>query len=224
MSFMAKHHNPKDHSLNGDLDDEIIRDQVNEIIKKYPKDYISKLEEIGFVYHDDEKDQEELEEEAAKPLNANQEYLVSFFDGDIPLSDETCEIYLEERRSSNPNYPLLRKYLKSGNKNLLSLILYGLNLFPVSEELLSDLVFFHENNGILQIVINHYMTACENQENLETFSDLVMEFYYATAPDGYDALYALKEKFPIGADKRKIIDFLNETEDAGIDEDDDDEF
>jgi hypothetical protein len=47
-----------------------------------------------------------------------------------------------------------------------------------------------------------------------------MEFYYATAPDGYDALYALKEKFAIGSDKRKIIDFLNEIEDAGVDEDD----
>jgi hypothetical protein len=197
---------------------------VNQIFKKYPKDCISKLEEIGFVYHDDENDQEEQEEVAAKPLNANQEYLVSFFDGEIPLSNETCKIFLEERRSSTTNYPLFRKYFKSGNKNLLSMILYGLHLFPVSDELLSDLVFFHENNGILQVVIDHYMTACENQENLETFSNLIMEFYYATAPDGYDALYALKEKFTIGSDKRKIIDFLNEIEDAGVDEEDDYEF
>jgi len=219
MSFMAKHYKQKDHFSNDDLDDEIVQDQVKQIFKKTPKDYISNLEEIGFVYHDDENDLDEQEEITAEPLNANQEYLISFFDGEIPLSNETCEIFLEER-NSNANYPLFRKYFKSGNKNLLSMILYGLHLFPVSDELLSDLALFHENNGILQVVIDHYMTACMNQQNLETFSNLVMEFYYATAPDGYDALYALKEKFAIGSDKRKIIDFLNEIEDAGVDEDD----
>ncbi|MDR3543026.1 MAG: hypothetical protein P4L69_18995 [Desulfosporosinus sp.] len=217
---MAKHHKSKDHSLNDDLDDKTIQDQVNQFFKRHPKDYFSKLEEIGFVYRDDENDQEEQEEVAAKPLNENQEYLVSFFDGEIPLSNETFEIFLEERRCSNPNFPLFRRYFKSGNKNLLFMILYGLHHFPVSAELLSDSAYSHEYKGILQIVINHYMTACENQENLETFSNLVMEFYYATAPDEYQALYALKEKFPIGTDKRKIIDFLNEIEDAGVNEED----
>ena len=224
MSFMAKHHKPKDHSLNGDLDDEIIRDQVDQIIKKYPKDHISKLEEIGFVYHDDEKDEEELEEEAAKPLNANEEYLVSFFDGEIPLSDETCEIYLEERRNPNQNYPLVRKYFKSGNKNLLSMILHGLDLFPVSEELLSDLAFFHEYYGMLQILVDRYMTACENQENLEAFSELVMEFYYSIGSDEYNVLYALIKKFSVGTNKRKVIDFLIEIEAARIDNQEDVEF
>ena len=221
---MAKHHKSKNHSFNGDLDDEIIRDQVDRIIKKYPKDYISKLEEIGFVFHDDEKDEEELEEEAAKPLNASQELLVSFFEGEIPLSNETCEFFLEERRSPNPNYPLLRKYFKSGNKNLLSLILHGLDLFPVSEELLSDLAFFHEYYGMLQILIDRYMTACENQENLEAFSDMVMEFYYSTGSDEYDVLHALIKKFPVGTNKRKVIDFLIEIEHARIDEEKDVEF
>ncbi len=54
----------------------------------------------------------------------------------------------------------------------------------------------------------------------EVFSELVMDFYYATISDGYDALYAMKELYPVGTDKRKVIDFLNEIEDAGLYEDD----
>ena len=34
------------------------------------------------------------------------------------------------------------------------------------------------------------------------------EFYYSTNPDGYEALYALRELFGQETDKRKIIDFL----------------
>lgn len=47
-----------------------------------------------------------------------------------------------------------------------------------------------------------------------------MDFYYATIPNGYDALHAMKELYPVGSDKRKVVDFLNEIEDAGLDEDD----
>jgi hypothetical protein len=218
---MNNNYNDKDIPDYDDLDDEILRDEVNRIFIKHPHDYISRLEELGFVYHDDEDDQEEQEETSAKPENKRQKYLVSFFNGNILLSDKTVEIFLEERRNSNPNYPLFRKYFKEANKHLLSLLLHGLHHYPVSGELLSDLSYFHEFQNILNILIGHYTVACEKQQNLAVFSELAMDFYYATVPDGYDALYALKEVYPVGTDKRKVIDLLNEIEDAGVDEEND---
>jgi len=204
-----KNHRPV---ADNDLDDEIISDEISRILRENPHDYIAKLEEIGFIYHDDDIDHEEQEEAEARPLNANQEYLVSFFDGAIPLSEKTVEIFLEERRSRQPNLPLIRKYFKQANKHLLSLLLHGLHRYPVSDELLSDLAYFHETQNILSILIDHYTAACEKQQNLEAFSELALDFFYATLPDGYDALHALKEKYPPGTTKRSVLDFLSEVE------------
>jgi len=39
------------------------------------------------------------------------------------------------------------------------------------------------------------MKACLNQANLKTFAELAQDFYYATNPDGYEALHALQELF-----------------------------
>jgi len=80
-------------NFDDDLDDEITGDEIKRIFKNHPHDYIAKLEEIGFIYHDDDIDEEELEEAKARPLNTNQEYLVSFFNGDIALSEKTVVIF-----------------------------------------------------------------------------------------------------------------------------------
>jgi hypothetical protein len=216
---MTKQGKQKGSNIFSDPDDESIRDKVNALFKKHPKDYISKLEDLGFKYHDDDETDLEAEEEAkAKPLNANQRYLVKFFNGKIPLSDRMVEIFLEEKRHPSPNYPLFRKYFTSSNKNLFTLILHGLRLYPVSDELLSDLAFYHEFKGILKEVIDHFIVACEKQENLEVFSETVQDFYYATAPDGFDAFYELKQRFQVGLKKRAVIDFLEELEDSCVDE------
>jgi hypothetical protein len=217
---MCKHDKHKDNSENDDLDNDSSADEVSRIFKEHPKDYISRLEEIGLVYHDDGPDEEEQEEAVAKPENKNQKDLIAFFNGDIPLSEKIVEKFLEERRCPDPNYPLFRRYFRQANKHLLSLIMHGLNRDPVLIELLSDLKYFHEYQNILSTVIKHYTIACDAQENLETFSELAMDFYYATLGDSYDALYALKERYPIDSEKRAVVDFLNEIEDAGVEEDD----
>ena len=54
---MNNNYNDKDILDYDDLDDEILRDEVNRIFIKHPHDYISRLGELGFVYHDDEDDQ-----------------------------------------------------------------------------------------------------------------------------------------------------------------------
>jgi hypothetical protein len=217
---MGKHDKHKDHNEYDDFESNSTIDEVSHIFKEHPRDYISRLEEMGFVYHDDEIDEEKNEEAVAKPENKNQRDLVAFFNDDISLSDEIVEKYLEEMRCPDPNYPLFRKYFRQANKHLLSLILQGLNRDPVLIELLNDLTYFHEYQNILTTVIEHYTVACDLQENLETFSELAMDFYYATAADGYDALYALKKRYPIGSKKRVIVNFLNEIEDAGVEVDD----
>ena len=208
---MAQDDNYKDDYDTDDLDNEIFRDEVERVFKRHPHDYISKLEELGFEYFDDdEEDIEEQEEVSAKPENSNQEYLVSYFDGDITLSAKTIAIFLEERNSRTPNYPLFRKYFKSTNENLLSMIIHGLEIDPLSDELLLDLSFFHEFQNQLNLLIKYYSKACEKQEDLEAFTELAQDFYYAAIPDGFNAYYALRDLFNRGTDRRKIVDFLVE--------------
>ena len=197
------------------LKNEMIIEKVDEVFRTQPDNYISALEEIGFKYYDDDDDDmEEMEEANAIPENQNQKELVAYFEGQKELSDKTLRTFLEERNTENPNLPLIRKYFKKANQNLKSLILYGLDHYPGNLDLLSDLGFFHEFENILGTLITYYTQACVGQENLETFSELAQDFYNTTFPDGYEALYALRDLFEPGTDKRKVIDFLIDEEEG----------
>jgi hypothetical protein len=190
------------------LKNEIIRDKVNEIFRNQPKDHIAKMEELGFEYFEDDEDYEEIEERNARPENQRQRDLVAYFENKKKLSKKIFESYSDEKAAESPNYPLIRKYYKEANKNLKSLLLYGLINYPGRIDLLSDLSFFHEFENILSILITYYTQACVDQANLDTFSELVKNFYFSTNLDGYEAYYALRELFEPETDKRKIIDFL----------------
>ena len=201
------------------LKNEIIRDKVNEIFRNHPKNYIAKMEELGFEYFEDDYDYEEIEERNAKPENQRQRDLVAYFENKKKLSKKIFESFSEEKASENPNFPLIRKYFKKANQNLKALILYGLDHYPGRIDLLSDLTFFHEFENILNTLISYYTRACVDQQNLETFSELAKDFYYATSPDGYEALYTLRELFQPDTDKRKVIEFLvSEEEDRKFSE------
>jgi len=198
------------------LRNKIAMDKVDEIFRTQPHNYISALEEIGFTYYEDDYDDpEEIEEANAKPENQNQKDIIAYFEGEKELSDKILQIFLEERDAENPNLPLIRKYFKSANQNLKSLILYGLDHYPGRLDLLSDLGFFHEFENILSTLITYYTQACVDQQNLQTFAELAQDFYNTTIPDGYEALYALRDLFEPGTDKREIIDILLAKEDEG---------
>jgi hypothetical protein len=198
------------------LRNKIAMDKVDEIFRTQPDNYISALEEIGFTYYEDDfDDNEEIEEANAKPENQNQKDLVAYFNGEKELSDRIIKIFFEEKDTENPNLPLIRKYFKSANQNLKSLILYGLDHYPGRLDLLSDLGFFHEFENILSTLITYYTQACVDQQNLQTFAELAQDFYNTTIPDGYEALYALRDLFEPGKDKREIIDILIAKEDEG---------
>jgi hypothetical protein len=190
------------------LKNEIIRDKVNEIFRNHPKDYIAKMEEIGFSYFEDDDDSEEIEERNAKAENQRQRDLVDYFENKRKLTKEIFESFSKEKAADNPNYPLFRKYFKDANKNLKSLLLFGLDNYPGRIDLLSDLTFFHEFQNILSILISYYTQACVDQQNADTFVELAKDFYYSTKPDDYEAYYALRELFEPETEKRKIIDFL----------------
>ena len=193
------------------LKDEVIIDKVNEIFRSRSDSYIAALEEIGFEYH--EEDEEEMEERKAKPKNKNQRKLVAYFEGEEDASEIIFAAFITERYAKRPNLPLIRKYFKKANQKLKALLIYGLDHYPGRIDLLSDLTYFHEFENILTTLIIYYTRACVNQENLETFTELTQDFYYATNPDGYEALYALRELFEPHTEKRKIIDFLISEED-----------
>ena len=64
------------------LKKEIIRDKVDDIFRNHPKDYVAKMEELGFEYFEEDDDSEEIEERNAKPENQRQIDLVAYFENE----------------------------------------------------------------------------------------------------------------------------------------------
>ncbi len=178
---------------------------VSGVFKKDRKDWSKHLENLGFTWVDDEDDREEIEEQIAKAENQHQKALVDFFDDKTSLTNELLDMFLSEKESETPNYPLFRKYFKQGNANLLQLIYFGLKKAPTNVGLLSDLSFFHWIHGLLGEVIERYLIACEFEKDLEKFEVLIKDFYYNTVDDGYDALYELKQRYNAGLKKGEIV-------------------
>jgi hypothetical protein len=134
--------------------------------------------------------------------------LVAYFEGQIEISEDLLTTLITERHKKCPNLPLIRKYFKSANQRLKALIIWGLDRYPASLQLLSDLTYYHEFENALRLLIHYYTDACVLQANLKTFTELAQDFYYVTDLDGYNALYALRDLFEPGTEKRKIVDFL----------------
>lgn len=189
------------------IKNEMIRDKVDDIFRTQPQQWREALEEIGFKYYEEE-DEEAIEESKARPRTKAQRDLAAYLEGQREISEGILTTLITERYKKRPNLPLIRKYFKSANQRLKALIIWGLDRYPASLELLSDLTYYHEFENVLRPLIQYYTAACINQANLKMFSELAQDFYYATDPDGHDALFALRELFEPGTEKRKIIDFL----------------
>jgi len=191
------HHEKKRHQL--------ILEKVSKAMREDPKNWPSQMDRLGFTWFDDEDDQEEIEENEAIAENLNQEFLLAYFEGHVGLTDRVLNAYQHEKDSDSPNYPLIRRYFKEGNENLKELILLGLGKNPTDSDLLSDLGFFHEYNDILADLIRFYLAACVKETDLSKFEHLVLNFFYDTAPDGFDALQELRQRFDPCSDKRRVI-------------------
>ena len=180
-------------------------EKVARAIKNDPKNYVDRLAELGFKWVDDEIDEEDLEERAATIRNDNEKYLVAYLDGEIELSDRVLDSYLHEKTSDRLNYPLFRRYFKTGNNNLKGLLLYALERHPTDIWLLGDLAYYHEHRNALGELIQAYLRACEREDDLDRFSQLVSRFYLDTEPDGFDAFHELEQVYSSSSEKWKVI-------------------
>ena len=188
--------------------------QVSEIIKKHPRDYRERLEEVGFEWQDDEFDllyeEEAKEERVAVPETENQRRLVHFLDTGGPVTRQVLDAYLEERYSKTSNLPLIRKYFKQANPNLKAILLKGLAANPTDLDLLDDLSYFSEFDSMLGELIHFYTDACFKETDMERFSLLAQDFHMNTYDQGYEALQELATIFESGT-KGAVILHLSET-------------
>jgi hypothetical protein len=196
------------------IKDELVTERINEIFRTRPDHYRTELAILGFEWLDDGYPDEVEEENNAAPENKNQELLVAYFNGEVEFSNELIEIFLEEKLSSSPNYALLRRYFRQGNKNLKALICHGLEMDPTDDGFLNDLSLIHEFHPMLGELIERYIEACKIQDDLDSFSELAQDFFYNTSLDGYEAYHALKAIYASDTPKGKVIDALVYMEEA----------
>ena len=190
--------------------------QVSQIIKNHPQDYRERLEEVGFVWQDDETDllyeEEAKEERAAVPETEIQRRLVQFLDTGGPVTQKVLDTYLEERYSATSHLPLIRKYFKQANPNLKAILLKGLAANPTDLDFLDDLSYFSEFDSMLGELIHFYTDACLKERDIERFSLLAQDFHMNTYEQGYDALHELVTIFQSGT-KGAVVQQLSETVD-----------
>jgi predicted helicase len=68
----------------------------------------------------------------------------------------------------------------------------------------------------IEEVIAAYITACTQEQNLNTFEKLARNFWYHTAADGYDALYTSRELFSENPEKMAIIENVAKESDTDL--------
>jgi len=187
--------------------------QVDRIFENKNSSYADGLEDIGFEWVDDEESQEEAEhyeEEQAIPATLNQEFLVAYLESRLEPDDRVFDVYITETTGKNVNYPLFRRYFKRGSEQLRMLLVYGLSLRPCCRDLLMDLSVLHYHCGILSVLVQAYLTACNNENDSAKFELLARDFYSTTCHDGYDALHELKQFYSLETNKRKVLEQIGE--------------
>lgn len=194
------------------IKNEILIDKVDEVFNKNPENYKEELAELGFQWYDDDYPDEIEEENNAVPRNDNQKLLIGYFNGESAFSNKVIDVFLEEKYCDEPNYALIRKYFRQGNKQLKDLIFCGLEQNPTDIGFLNDLAFFHEFHPFLATLIKYYIEACKLQDNMDAFGELAYDFYCNTSLYGYDAYHALKDLFGSETEKGMIIEHLIQAE------------
>lgn len=189
-------------------------ERVRQIIRKNPRDYRERLDELGFSWQNDDYDllyeEEAQEERAAVAETHHQRRLVDFLDGGGTVTRAILNAYLAERYSESANLALIRKYFKQANPHLKAILLAGLAADPTNPDLLDDLAYFSEFDSMLGELIQFYTDACLKESDAERFSLLAQDFHMNTFDQGYDALQALTLLFRSGA-KSAVIRQLAET-------------
>lgn len=186
---------------------------VSEAFRNHPHNVIQKLEKLGFAYMTDGEDDKAdiAEERSAHPANASQKSLVAYLDGTALPDAALLLLWLEETSgNNNPNYPLWRRYFRAGNTQLKTLLLYGLDQYPADSDLLNALAFLHIFSPMLKELIACYLKACDKEQNMERFAALARDFDNNTHNSGYEALMALRDRYPEDSVKTRCVKELLE--------------
>ena len=181
--------------------------EVSETLRRHPYNIIEEMEKLGFRYvvDEDQGEAELSEERAACPINDNQQVLESYLEGTALPDKDVLASWRAEKDSPEPNYPLWRRYFRSGNKQLKSLLLVGLEIEPTDRDLLSDLSFMHVFAPMLKELIATYLIACDAEEDRARFIALARDFDEHTYASGYEALIELRSRYPLGSFKALCI-------------------
>ncbi|MBF0421210.1 MAG: hypothetical protein HQL78_13745 [Magnetococcales bacterium] len=196
----------------GDLDglrNEMMFEAVKSTVKSDPNSWACNLESLGFSWVDDDDGRESIEEYAAKPENAGQKLLVDYFEGNVEFSVPVLRAFLDEKNAAKPNYPLIRKYFRCGNKRLKELLFHALESFPADIDLLNDVCFFHSNCNVLKSLITVFIRACEEETDPDKFRKIALLFHFETSAYSYAALHELGLRFDRSSLKGKIISEIN---------------
>ncbi|MEI7668491.1 MAG: hypothetical protein WCJ33_00205 [Pseudomonadota bacterium] len=183
--------------------------EVSEAFKRSPYSTIEEIEKLGFVFEIDDSDEKMLaEEKVAIPINASQQILVAFFNGNNAPNETLLTLWQQETEGEGINFALFRRYFRGGNKQLKTLLLFGLDQNPTDVKLLEDLSFLHEFLPILKELISRYTLACDQENNEEKFTALAQDFENNTGASGYEALYALSSRYTENSFKSRCVNHL----------------
>ena len=113
---------------------------VVDLFRRAPDNLIEEIEKLRFTYVvDNDEDAEEINEElTARPETDFQMALVSYLDGVDAPSESLLKLWREETRREDFPFPLWRRYFRSGNSQLKKLVLFGLDRYPTTHDLLEN--------------------------------------------------------------------------------------
>ncbi len=164
----------------------------------------------------------EIEEEnTANPENKNQKELVKFFEGKQKPNEELLELWLEEKWGSlNQNFPLFRKYIKQKNKQLESLVAFGLDEKPDSVELINDFAYIYnlyEMDGRRPELEKRLINGCDAINDPDAFKEVLSITVLEFSELDQNILGTLKERYKANKMKSKIIkDLMKDTAPANF--------
>ncbi len=183
---------------------------VVDLFRRAPDNLIEEIEKLRFTYVvDNDEDAEEINEElTARPETDFQMALVSYLDGVDAPSESLLKLWREETRREDSPFPLWRRYFRSGNSQLKKLVLFGLDRYPTTHDLLENLYVLHSFLPIPKELLVRYTLACDLEDDPQRFRELAQDFDGGTASFGYDALHALRTRYADNEVKKKVIDGL----------------
>jgi hypothetical protein len=183
---------------------------VADLFRRAPHNLIEEIEKLRFTYVvDDDEDAEEINEElTARPETDFQMALVSYLDGADAPSKTLLKLWREETRREDSSFPLWRRYFRTGNAQLKRLVLFGLDRYPATRDLLENLYVLHSFLPNPKELLLRYMLACDLEDDPERFRELAQDLDVGAASFGYDALHALRARYAVDGLKKKVIDGL----------------